>query len=497
MAHYLGIDIGTSSVKSLLMDENGQVVDSTSESYPASTPHPLWSEQEPDLWWDATLRTMQDLKSQYPAPFSDIKCIGLSGQMHGAVMLNESFEPVRPAILWNDGRSHLDAAAMNEENPDLGMIAGVPVMSGFTAPKLRWMAENEPEVLKSVRYLMLPKDYVRFKLTGTLATDMSDAAGTLWLDEANRCWSDEMLTLSGISQDLMVALKEGTESTGNLTQQAAEITALNTDVMVCAGGGDAACGALGIGAINQGDAFISLGTSAQYFVTTDTYKPYPAALVHSFAHAIPNRWFQMACMLNGASPLKWFADLTQQDIGELINDLESHYDPAQPTLFLPYLMGERTPHNNPFATASFHHMTWATQGHHMVQAILEGVAFSLLDCQNAIKESGTQVEYLGAIGGGAKSRLWLQIVANILNVKIIRYEGGESGPAFGAARLAKICHTGDSVESVCTSPKVIEEITPDPSCANVYHKKYEEFRTLYKEYESVRSNRVGASYVDV
>ncbi|MBD1556871.1 xylulokinase [Vibrio sp. S9_S30] len=497
MAHYLGIDIGTSSVKSLLMDENGQVVGSTSESYPASTPHPLWSEQEPELWWEATLRTMKALKNQYPAPFIDIKCIGLSGQMHGAVMLNESFNPVRPAILWNDGRSHLNADAMNRENPSLGMIAGVPAMSGFTAPKLRWMAENEPDVLTSVRYLMLPKDYVRFKLTGVLATDMSDAAGTLWLDQKHRTWSDELLELSGVSKDRMVSLKEGTESTGNLTKQACELTGLTADVTVCAGGGDAACGALGIGAINQGDAFISLGTSAQYFVTTDSYKPYPEALVHAFAHAIPERWFQMACMLNGASPLKWFADITRQDIGELIDGVEAQYDPAQPTLFLPYLMGERTPHNNPFATASFHHMTWATQGHHMVQAILEGVAFSLLDCQNAIQESGTQVKCLGAIGGGAKSRLWLQIVANILNVKIIRYEGGESGPAYGAARLAKICHTGDPVESVCTSPKVIEEITPDTTCFSVYRKKYDEFRTLYKEYEFARSNRVGASYVDV
>ncbi|CCN34465.1 Xylulose kinase [Vibrio nigripulchritudo SO65] len=495
MAHYLGIDIGTSSVKTLLMDGNGTVVGTAGESYPASTPKPLWSEQEPDLWWNATLNTLKQIKHDFPVPFSDVQCIGLSGQMHGAVMLDESLNPVRPAILWNDGRSHQQAEDMNREFPELGNVAGVPAMSGFTAPKLRWMEEHEPDAFKSIRHILLPKDYVRLKLTGELATDVSDGAGTLWLDEESREWSDKMLELSGLRPDQMVTLKEGTEETGQLLAEIASELGLSTSVTLCAGGGDAACGAIGIGAINQGDAFISLGTSAQYFVTTETYKPYPHALVHSFAHAVPERWFQMACMLNGASPLKWFADLTKQDIGELIADLEADYDPTQPTLFLPYLMGERTPHNNPFATASFHHMTWATKGHHMTQAILEGVGFSLLDCQNAIQESGTKVEFLGAIGGGTKSRLWLQIIANILGIKILRYEGGESGPAYGAARLAKLCDTGEPVSSVCHAPKVLEEIVPNPEYQAIYQKKYQEFKTLYSEYEKQRSSRVGASYV--
>ncbi|WP_434362646.1 xylulokinase [Parasalinivibrio latis] len=494
MAHFLGIDIGTSSVKAILMDESGSVVGSASRSYPASQPQPLWSEQDPDTWWHGTITALSELQQTHPDAYQDTVGIGLSGQMHGAVVLDAKGKPLRPAILWNDGRAFAECAELELQVSGLGDKAGVPAMPGFTAPKLLWLEKHEPEIFNAIHTVVLPKDYVRYQLTRTFVTDMCDAAGTLWLDEAKRRWHPELVEASGLGVNQLPDVMEGTECSGFLSGEAADLLGLKLGIPVVAGGGDAAAGAAGIGAVEDGNAFISLGTSAQYFVATDSYKPWPQSLIHSFAHCVPARWFQMACMLNGASPLMWFAGVSGgEDIGKLLAETEQQYRVDMPTVYLPYLTGERTPHNNPFAAASFHQLTAATTREHMVQAVLEGVAFSLRDCQQAMSEAGTVVPAIGAIGGGSRSQFWLQIIADVLNRTVVRYRDSESGPALGAARLAQIQVSCATPSEVCHKPDVIAVIEPDRENHQAYSDKYSEFTALYQEYEKPRTKRMAGN----
>ncbi|MCX5570962.1 xylulokinase [Kaistia nematophila] len=481
MASYLGIDIGTSAVKALLVDERQTVLAETDVALPISRPHPLWSEQDPEDWWRATESALATLKAAAPAAYAATVAIGLSGQMHGAVLMDKADRVLRPAILWNDGRSHAECAALEHRVPDLGRIAGVPAMPGFTAPKLLWVARHEPEVFAAVAHVLLPKDYVRFRLTGAYVSEMSDAAGTLWLDEAERRWSPEIVAATGLDPAVMPRLVEGSAAAGTLSAAAATALGLNARVIVAGGAGDAAAGGIGIGAVDEGDAFISLGTSGQYFVVNETYRPYPAAYVHTFAHALPGRWFQMAAMLNGASALAWAAQLVgEADIGKLLARVEATPAGNSDLLFLPYLAGERTPHNDPYARGVFFGLTPATQTTDLIRAVLEGVAFSFADAQSALATAGTRPTRMGAIGGGAKSPLWMKMFADVLGVQVVLHEGGAKGPAFGAARLAILSAGGGSVASVCTAPPIQATIDPDPAATARYAEKIERFRRLYK-----------------
>lgn len=480
MAHYLGIDVGTSAVKVILVDERQDAVAEADVPLQVSRLQDLWSEQDPEAWWQAAQVALDQLRVTAGTAFADVRGIGLSGQMHGAVLLDGNNRPLRPAILWNDGRSFREAQELGAQHPELSRAMGVIPMPGFTAPKLAWLARHEPETFRAVRKVILPKDYIRLKLTGAVVTEMSDAAGTWWLDEARRDWSDAALAATGLTRDHMASLVEGSQASGTLRPEIAQQWGLWSDVVVAGGGGDAATGAVGLGAIEDGSAFISLGTSGQLFVTTRDFRPAPEALVHSFCHAVPGRWFQMAAMLNGASCLAWVANLLKRDIGELLRETEAAYRKPSDVLFLPYLAGERTPHNDPHARGAFFGLSPDTQQMDLAQAVLEGVAYSFADAKMALEQAGTHLTQASIIGGGSKSRFWTRIFASVLDIPMVRYRGSDKGPAFGAARLARLAATGEAPEDVCTTPNVLETVEPDYHLTGLYRPRIASFRSLYR-----------------
>ncbi len=481
MSTFIGIDIGTSAVKALLIDSAQVILAEAEEPLAISRPHPLWSEQNPEDWWRATERALATLRSAAPAAYAATAGIGLSGQMHGAVLMDEADRVLRPAILWNDGRSHAECAELERRFPALGTVAGVPAMPGFTAPKLIWLAKHEPDVFAKVAHVLLPKDYVRFRLTGQYVSEMSDAAGTLWLDEAKRAWSPEIVAATELPLSAMPDLVEGSDAAGQLRGEVADALGLPKGVVIAGGGGDAAAGGIGIGAVDEGDAFVSLGTSGQFFVVNETYRPYPEAFVHAFAHSLPGRWFQMAAMLNAASALGWAAALIgEADIARLLREVEATPAASSDLIFLPYLAGERSPHNDPYARGVFFGLDPATEKTALIRAVLEGVAFSFADAQLALAAAGTRPTRMGAIGGGARSPLWMQIFADVLGVTIVTHEGGAKGPAFGAARLAILAVTGRKPHEICTAPPELATYLPDPAKADGYAEKLERYRRLYR-----------------
>ena len=479
-AIFLGLDIGTSAVKAVLVDMGQAVLASTSLPLETSRPRPGWSEQAPQDWIDATREALAALKDIAPKEFGAVRAIGLSGQMHGAVLLGADTKPLRPAILWNDGRAEAECAEMLAAMPGLPMLAGVPPMPGFTAPKLLWLKKTEPEVFARIATVLLPKDYVRLFLTGARCTDMCDAAGTLWLDEANRRWSVAALAASGLRLEHMPRLLEGTQVSGEVLPGLCADWGWLPGVIVAAGAGDAAAAAIGLGAIDEGDAFISLGTSCQLFATSRHYRPRPETLVHAFAHAVPGRWFQMAAMLNGASPLAWVASaLGRQDIEGLLREVEAKTRQPGDVLFLPYLAGERTPHNDAHARGVFFGLGPETGAVEMTRAVLEGVAYSIREAREVLAAAGTPLSEVGLTGGGTRNAFWLQMISDVTGLKLSRLDGAELGPAFGAARLARVALTGEAVETVCTKPPVKDRFAPNPALAGAYAAGFARYRSLY------------------
>ncbi|MFN3861025.1 MAG: xylulokinase [Roseateles sp.] len=458
---YLGIDLGTSEVKLLLLDDSGRSVGTASSGLTLSSPRPLWSEQDPAEWWRATGEAVSRLRAAHPAAFSTVRAIGLSGQMHGAVLLDEADAVLRPAILWNDGRSHAECAALEAAAPRLHAIAGNLAMPGFTAPKLLWVKKHEPERFARVASVLLPKDWLRLQLSGDKMSDPSDAAGTLWLDVARRDWSDELLAASSLSRAHMPRLVEACQPSGVLKPELARAWGLGSEVVVAGGAGDNAASAIGIGATDPGDGFISLGTSGVLFVVNGSFSPNPAAAVHAFCHALPQRWHQMSVMLSAASCFKWFCQLVGRDEATLLAELAPADSAVNAPLFLPYLAGERTPHNDPFAPGVFYGLRTATTRADCTYAVLEGVAFGLADGLDALRAAGTQVQALSLVGGGSRSPFWAQLIADALNVEIVVHAGSEAGAALGAARLGWLAAGGD-VAAVCTRPPVAARFSPNP-----------------------------------
>lgn len=474
---YLGIDIGTSSVKAVLMDEVGAVVEQASSPLSISRPHPLWSEQDPTDWWAATNSAVSDLDLQRRHA---VKAIGLSGQMHGATLLGTDNRALRPAILWNDGRSAEQCAALEANIPDLGQITGNRAMPGFTAPKLQWVRENEPDVFEQVKSVLLPKDYVRLRMTGELASDMSDSAGTLWMDVGMRDWSDVMLAATGLNRGHMPKLFEGCEFTGELRAELAEAWGMSR-VPVAAGGGDNAAGAVGVGVVRPGDAFLSLGTSGVLFLANGGYNPNPAGGVHSFCHALRGRWHQMAVILSAASCVDWAAKLCGMvDTTAMFAAIEARGVPTSTEMFLPYLSGERTPHNDPNAKGVLFGLGYESDAAAIGQSVLEGVAFAFRDGMDALTDSGAHVDGITVIGGGAKSHYWGKILASVLGRPLVYRDGGEVGPAYGAARLAQMADTGASIEEICTAPAILHVEEPDDRLADLYAERIPKFRSIYQ-----------------
>lgn len=480
---YLGIDLGTSEVKVLLLDDAGAIVATAGAPLELSSPHPLWSEQDPADWWRATESAVAQLRAAHPAALAGVRGIGLSGQMHGAVLVDRADRVLRPAILWNDGRSHAECEELTRLAPSLHTVAGNLAMPGFTAPKLLWVRKHEPDVFARTDCVLLPKDYLRLQLTGERAGDPSDAAGTLWLDVAARDWSDELLSACSLRRAQMPRLVDSGAPSGVLRPELARAWGLGTEVVVAGGAGDNAASAVGVGAVRTGDGFISLGTSGVLFVVNDRYRPNPASAVHAFCHALPDRWHQMSVMLSAASCLRWFSKLSG-DAGEAALLAEVEAMPAQARsdapIFLPYLAGERTPHNDPFATGVFVGLRHETTRAACTHAVLEGVAFGLADGLDALRGTGTEVTRLSMLGGGARSALWVQLIADVLGVVCQQHAGAEAGAALGAARLGRMA-CGGGAEDVCTRPPVAREFEPDPTRRAVLHDRLSQFRRIYRQ----------------
>ncbi len=485
---YLGIDLGTSEVKALVIDEQGETVATHSAPLTIQRPHPHWSEQAPQEWWEATNYLIGALREKCSEHWGAIKAIGLSGQMHGAVLLDERDEVIRPAILWNDTRSHQECVELEAVAPDLHDIAGNLAMPGFTAPKLLWVRKHEPGHFACINTVLLPKDFLRMKMTGCKISDMSDSAGTLWLDVAKRDWSDSLLDKCQLSRAQMPALVEGCEVSAALSAEVAHKWGLSSSVIVAGGGGDNAVSAIGVGAVNPGDAFISLGTSGVLFVVNEQYRPAPESAVHAFCHVLPQRWHQMSVMLSAASCLQWFCRIVGVTEVELLEGIAqlSEEEKAKAPLFLPYLSGERTPHNDPQAMGMFHGMTHSTNRALLGYAVIEGVSFGIADGLRVLQESGTQIEQCSLVGGGARSVFWAQLLADTLCLPIVTHKGGETGGALGAARLA--CLASDkAVEDVCKKPETCRVYQPCAERELMLSKRYEHFRALYQNDLALRS----------
>lgn len=471
---YLGIDLGTSGVKAIILSDDGVVVGQGQASLHVSRPQPLWSEQAPEDWWTATNLAVAKLDASLRRK---VRSIGLAGQMHGAVLLGASDNVLRPAILWNDGRSHVECAELERDVPRSREITGNLMMPGFTAPKLAWVRKHEPEIFARLKTVLLPKDYLRLRMTGEKASDLSDSSGTLWLDVAGRVWSSIMLEATGLNPGQMPQLFEGPEVTGMLSPAVAADWGMAV-VPVVAGAGDNAAGAIGIGVIGGDDCLLSLGTSGVIFAATQRFSPNPASAVHAFCHCLPDMWHQMAVHLSAASCLDWgAAQLGLKDAKGLLNAAE--LADRGPELFLPYLSGERTPHNDPHMRGAWLRLDNATTPGRLASAILEGVAFAHADGLDALRQAGTKVDRLSVIGGGSRSRYWGTIMASVLGVPLDYLDGGDVGPALGAARLAHLGVTGEAASVVCTRPPVIASVEPDPEMADFLAPKFATYRAAY------------------
>jgi len=473
---YLGIDIGTSAVKAVLVDAVGGLAAEASAPLEVSRPQALWSEQSPEDWWQATVDAVRAL----PAPLrAAVSAIGLAGQMHGATLLDRHLRPLRPAILWNDGRSSRECAELESAVAGLRTITGNRAMPGFTAPKLAWVRRHEPAVFAAVEHVLLPKDFVRLRLTGELASDVSDSAGTLWLDVAQRDWSDEMLAATGLNRRHMPRLHEGPSATGRLTAAAAAQLGLPA-VQVHAGGGDNAAGAVGVGVVRPGEAFLSLGTSGVLFLACAGYRPDAARGVHTFCHAVPHQWHQMSVILSAASCLDWGAHaFGAEGPAALMAEVEARGRPAASVHFLPYLSGERTPHNNPHAKGVLFGLTHDSDRAELGQAVLEGVAFAFRDGLDALLATGNPVDAIAVIGGGARSRYWGRVLASVLQRPLDFRDGSTVGAAYGAARLAWIGSEGLEATAAAQPPALLDTVHPDASFAEVLIPRLERFRALY------------------
>jgi len=478
---FLGIDLGTSEIKLLLLDDMQRIVATAGEPLQVQRPQPLWSEQHPADWWTACDRAMQQLKASQPVAMGAVRAIGLSGQMHGAVLLDAADEVLRPAILWNDGRSGAQCAELEAAVPDLHAITGNLAMPGFTAPKLLWVRKHEPAVFERVRSVLLPKDWLRLSLTGEHASDMSDSAGTLWMDVAHRRWSDTVLAACGMSAAQMPRLVEGSAAAGTLRPALAERWGLPAGIPVAGGGGDNAASAVGIGAVRPNQGFISLGTSGVIFLSNAQYSPNPAAAVHAFCHAVPDTWHQMSVMLSAASALRWTRELMNLPSEAALLDRVAALDARQretAPMFLPYLSGERTPHNDPLAQAGLVGLNAAHDAAAVGYAAIEGVSFGLMDGWRALGARPGAVESLSLVGGGARSALWAQLLADLLGVTLTTHTGSEAGGALGAARLAWLAD-GASLREVCTVPPVARRFEPDAAAGEALRARYQRWQPLY------------------
>ena len=481
---YLGLDLGTSGVKATLMDGDQKVIGSGHGALTVSRPHSGWSEQAPQDWISACEEAIAGLKAQFPKELAAVKGIGLSGHMHGATLIDAEDKVLRPCILWNDTRSHQEAA-MLDADPRFRALTGNIVFPGFTAPKLVWVKNNEPEIFGKVAKVLLPKDYLRLWLTGEYLSDMSDSAGTSWLDTGKRAWSKELLDATGLSEQQMPGLVEGTAQAGTLRSALAAKWGLGANVVVAGGAGDNAASACGMGTVAEGHAFVSLGTSGVLFAANGSYLPKPESAVHAFCHALPNTWHQMGVILSATDALNWYSGISGQSAGNLTAELGNELQAPTGVTFLPYLSGERTPHNDAAIRGAFIGLGHDSSRAVLTQAVLEGVSFAIRDSLEALKSAGTSLSRVTAIGGGSRSRYWLASIATALGIPVDVPADGDFGAAFGAARLGLIAATGADPVSVCSAPVTEAVVEPVSALQGGYEAAYQRYRALYPAIKSL------------
>ena len=475
----LGIDLGTSGCKTVLVNRDGAIIASASASYPLSTPKPLWSEQDPEHWWEGLVASVREVIGKWPT--EAIEGIGIGGQMHGATLLDAEGKVVRPAILWNDGRCQAECNLQHKKFPGMIKETGNRALVGFTAPKLLWVQRHEPEVWKRVRSVMLPKDYLRWRLTGDKVAEMSDGAGMLLMDVGKRRWSAKMLKLCKIDESYLGRLIEGSEIAGKVSAAAAEVLGIRAGTPVVGGAGDQAAGAIGAGCVKPGMCTIAIGTSGVVFTTTKGYSPDPDGRLHSFCHALPKRWHQMGVMLSAAGSLQWFRDTCAPgvDFGELCAEAGAAPIGSEGLLFLPYLTGERTPLCDALARGAFIGLTRLHQRTHLTRAVLEGISFGLAESLRLIRATGTRVTEATVTGGGTRSDAWMQILSDVADIRVVLREGADAGPALGGARLALIGCCGVPIDQACRPGAVVKTFVPNRKAVAIYATLAKKFRSIY------------------
>ncbi|WP_371170721.1 xylulokinase [Aliiroseovarius sp. 2305UL8-7] len=481
---FLGIDLGTSGLRALLVDATGAPIGSVEHRYATAQPKPGWSEQDPDDWIVALKDAVGNLRKIYPE-FSKVKGIGVSGHMHGAVLLDADATPIRPCIMWNDTRSHNEAARL-DAMPAVRAISGNISFPGFTAPKLEWMRNHEPTNYSRIAKVLLPAGYLNSYLTGEYVSDVSDSAGTGWLDVGQRDWSETLLAAGQMVPNQMPRLVEGCEVAGHLRNELASEWGLTGPVVVAGGAADNAAAACGIGAVSEGQGFVSLGTSGVLLLARDRCNPMPETAVHTFCHAVPDRWYQMGVMLSATDALNWLSRICGQTPAALSNALGDELRPPGTVRFLPYLSGERTPHNDPHIRGAFTGLGTDTTLAELTRAVLEGVAFGLRDCAETMKTAGSGLEELHIVGGGAASRYWTQLIATLLDLRLSMPEGGDYGAALGAARLAIVAANDACPKDVMHPPIQKEIIVPRFDLTTVFDDAYEGFRQAYPAIKSIQ-----------
>lgn len=482
---YLGLDLGTSGLRALLVDGEGRPVASAVRSYQALHPKAGWSEQDPAEWVNAVDGAMRELAEAHGAEMAQVRGIGVSGHMHGATLLDAEGAVLRPCILWNDTRSAAEAAELDAMEGVRGLSGNI-VFPGFTAPKLVWVARHEPEIFAKVASVLLPAAYLNFHLTGQRFADMSDSAGTAWLDVGARDWSDRLLSVSGMRAEQMPRLVEGCESGGVLRSDLAAAWGLSDDVQVVGGAGDNAASACGVGAMREGTGFVSLGTSGVVLAGRDGYVPLPESAVHTFCHAVPGQWYQMGVILAATDSLNWLGRVTGETPRALSEELGEVLDGPGQLRFLPYLSGERTPHNDSRIRGGFLNVSVGTERMDMTRAVMEGVAFALKDCAEALKASGAQLERLLAIGGGAQSRYWVELIATLLDLPLDLPDKGDFGAALGAARLAMVGCGAGSVDQIMAPPPIRATVVPNQKLQGAYSEAYAAWRDIYPAVKGLR-----------
>ena len=489
---FIGIDLGTSSIKMILIDQNQKILATANSSLTVQSPKDGFSEQNPQEWIDSTMECFEALKLKKPNEFSQTVSLGISGHMHGATLIDKDGNVIRPCILWNDTRSYLECEEFEKQNFDVRSISGNITMPGFTAPKINWIKKNEIDNFKKIFKVLLPKDYLRFILTGEFFSEMSDASGTLWLDVKKRKWSNQLLSCSYLEEKHMPTLVEGNEETGILKRDFKDRFNFINDIKVVGGAGDNAAAATGMGIINENQSFISLGTSGVFFTPTKNSLSNIGDAVHSFCHCLPNKWHLMSVMLSASNCLDWICAVTNTSIADTLNNVENFYSDKNlvnnSSYFLPYLSGERTPHNNPYIRGSFHSIKTTTNSTVLQYAVIEGVSFGILDGVNSILKVNKNFENIFMVGGGSKSLFWIKLLSTILKRKLSVCDQSEYGAALGVSRLAMYVDKDVPNKNIIKDIVVSRKFEPQEEKIDLLLKRYKVWKDIYQSNKKIASS---------